>query len=157
MTDFLTLQELLREEYDHERQTGQHTDPADEEPRYVTPDANPERFRLFRLCDCSECGGKGKGPSQGHIAREERGLSLTRRGSVPRLSRRGARPAGDRYLRDPGSGRSRDRDAGARRRVGRVPVRAARLRGRDRAEVAHYAVAAVRAERDRCGENARQE
>jgi excinuclease UvrABC ATPase subunit len=28
--------------------------------RYVTPDANPERFRLFRLCDCPTCGGRGK-------------------------------------------------------------------------------------------------
>jgi hypothetical protein len=26
--------------------------------RYVTP--NPERFRLFRLCDCPTCEGKGK-------------------------------------------------------------------------------------------------
>jgi hypothetical protein len=26
--------------------------------RYVTP--NPERYRLFRLCDCPTCGGKGK-------------------------------------------------------------------------------------------------
>jgi hypothetical protein len=30
--------------------------------RYVTPDANPERFRLFRLCDCPTCGSSGKAP-----------------------------------------------------------------------------------------------
>lgn len=29
--------------------------------RYVTD--NPERFRLFRLCDCPICGGKGKVPT----------------------------------------------------------------------------------------------
>jgi DnaJ-class molecular chaperone len=29
--------------------------------RYVTPDANPERYRLFRLCDCPTCEGRGKG------------------------------------------------------------------------------------------------
>lgn len=28
--------------------------------RYVTPEPNPERFRLFRLCDCPTCEGKGK-------------------------------------------------------------------------------------------------
>jgi DnaJ-class molecular chaperone len=28
--------------------------------RYVTPDANPERFRLFRLCTCILCAGRGK-------------------------------------------------------------------------------------------------
>jgi DnaJ-class molecular chaperone len=27
--------------------------------RHVTPDANPERFRLFRLCDCTRCEGRG--------------------------------------------------------------------------------------------------
>ena len=35
----------------------------DPETRHVTaePD-NPERFRLFRLCDCPTCGGVGKDP-----------------------------------------------------------------------------------------------
>jgi hypothetical protein len=28
--------------------------------RYVTPELNPERFRLFRLCDCPICEGSGK-------------------------------------------------------------------------------------------------
>jgi hypothetical protein len=28
--------------------------------RYVTDEPNPERFRLFRLCDCPTCEGKGK-------------------------------------------------------------------------------------------------
>ena len=32
-----------------------------EAERYVTDAPNPERFRLFRLCDCPTCGGKGKG------------------------------------------------------------------------------------------------
>jgi hypothetical protein len=36
--------------------------------RYVTPDANPERFRLFRLCDCPTCEGKGKDPMPGPFA-----------------------------------------------------------------------------------------
>lgn len=31
--------------------------------RYVTPEPeNPERFRLFRLCDCTTCGGRGRDP-----------------------------------------------------------------------------------------------
>jgi hypothetical protein len=28
--------------------------------RHVTPEPNPERFRLFRLCDCPTCEGSGK-------------------------------------------------------------------------------------------------
>jgi hypothetical protein len=36
--------------------------------RYVTPDANPERFRLFRLCTCPQCTGSGKGMLvSGHV------------------------------------------------------------------------------------------
>ncbi len=32
--------------------------------RYVTAeDSNPERYRLFRLCDCPICEGRGKGPA----------------------------------------------------------------------------------------------
>jgi hypothetical protein len=34
--------------------------PDDTLRRHVTPDANPERFRLFRLCDCPTCGSVGK-------------------------------------------------------------------------------------------------
>jgi DnaJ-class molecular chaperone len=32
--------------------------------RNVTGEANPERFRLFRLCDCPTCEGKGKAKSE---------------------------------------------------------------------------------------------
>ena len=32
--------------------------------RYVTDD--PERFRLYRLCDCTACGGTGKVPHDWH-------------------------------------------------------------------------------------------
>jgi hypothetical protein len=38
--------------------------------RYVTP--NPERFRLFRLCDCPTCEGKGK---VGYVRVEPAGVS----------------------------------------------------------------------------------
>jgi hypothetical protein len=37
------------------------------EARYVTPEPNPERFRLFRLCDCPTCGGKGKADRGTHL------------------------------------------------------------------------------------------
>ena len=38
---------------------------ATDHARHVTE--NPERFRLFRLCDCSACGGSGREWNQGRL------------------------------------------------------------------------------------------
>ena len=44
---------------------------ATDHARHVTEDPNPERFKLYRLCDCPICEGKGKATYPMQLARWE--------------------------------------------------------------------------------------